>query len=60
MREAERQSMTPFALLLDGTIREIATRKPRSVNALHGVAGIDGTWIDRFGEAICSVVAQHA
>jgi ATP-dependent DNA helicase RecQ len=59
MREAQRQSVTPFALLLDGAIREIAARKPQSADALRSIAGIDGAWIDRFGEAICSVVAQH-
>jgi superfamily II DNA helicase RecQ len=60
MREAQRQSTAPFDLLHDRTIREIAAQRPQSIEDLHNVDGIDGAWIDRFGEAVCSVVAQHA
>jgi ATP-dependent DNA helicase RecQ len=60
MREAQRQSTAPFDLLHDRTIREIAAQKPQSVDALRAMDGIDGAWIDRFGAAVCSLVAQHA
>ena len=60
MHEAKRLEKAPFDLLRDGTIREIAASKPLSVDDLRGIAGVESAWADRFGPAVCSLVAQHA
>ena len=60
MREAKRLDRAPFDLLRDGAIREIVASKPRSVGDLLEVSGVDSDWVERFGEAVCGVVAQHA
>lgn len=60
MHEAKRQERAPFALLQDRTIHDIAASRPSSVDALRGVPGLDGAWVDRFGEAVCTVIAQYS
>ncbi|MGI4757456.1 MAG: RecQ family ATP-dependent DNA helicase [Janthinobacterium lividum] len=60
MQEAKRQATTPFKLLMDQTIEHIAAEKPESVNALREISGLRADWVDRFGEAICTVIAQHS
>ncbi len=60
MHEARRQSTKPFDLLLDRTIHEIAATRPQSVDDLRSVPGVDAAWAERFGAAVCTVIAQHA
>jgi ATP-dependent DNA helicase RecQ len=60
MREAQRLETAPFDLLHDRVIHEIAAGKPRSVDALLAIPGIKPAWAQQYGEAVCSVVAQHA
>ncbi len=59
MREARRLEQAPFDLLHDRTIRELAAEKPRSIDALQTIHGIDSAWAQRHGEAVVSVIAQH-
>ncbi len=59
MHEANRIATTPFDLLLDRTIQEIAAAKPRTLADLRKVSGVDGNWADRHGESVCAVVATH-
>ena len=59
MHEAKRQDRAPLELLQDGLLREIVLQRPASVAALSNVAGVRRPWLEQFGDAICSVIAQY-
>jgi ATP-dependent DNA helicase RecQ len=60
MREAQRRDTKPFDILQDRTIREIAANMPRSLDDLLHIPGINQAWAQQHGEAVCSLVEQHA
>lgn len=59
MHEAKRQSLAPFVLLLDSTVRAIAQAQPSTVNELRKLPGITDEWAEIFGDALCDLVRQH-
>ncbi len=60
MHEAKRQDRAPLDLLQDGLLREIVLQRPRSVAALSSVPGVRRPWVEQFGDAVCTVIAQYA
>lgn len=60
MHEARRQDRAPLDLLQDGLLREIVEHRPRSVAALSNVPGVLRPWLEQFGDAVCTVIAQYA
>ena len=61
MREAQRLNKAPFDLLRDPAIVAIAASMPQSLEALCDVAGVDATWAEKHGDAVCAMVTEfHA
>ncbi|MBX3481745.1 MAG: DNA helicase RecQ, partial [Caulobacter sp.] len=54
--EAHRQHVPPYVIFHDATLAEIATRRPESLPALAAVSGVGEGKLDRYGEAVLSVV----
>ena len=64
LREARRTlaaqaGVPPYVIFHDSTLREIATRKPRSLNELGTVQGIGTVKLERYGEAILAVLSTN-
>ncbi len=59
MHEARRLNRAPFDLLRDPAIQEIASLKPRTVEALRTLTCVERGFADQFGEAVCSVIASN-
>lgn len=57
---ADTQNVPAYVILHDATLREIATRRPQSLDDLGGIAGIGATKLQRFGADLIDVVAAHA
>jgi ATP-dependent DNA helicase RecQ len=57
LREARRKlaadaGVPPYVIFHDSTLREIAARKPRSLNELSTVQGVGAVKLERYGEAM--------
>jgi ATP-dependent DNA helicase RecQ len=64
LREARRKlaaqaGVPPYVIFHDSTLREIATRKPRSLNELRTVQGVGTVKLERYGEAILAALSTN-
>jgi ATP-dependent DNA helicase RecQ len=64
LREARRKLATdagvpPYVIFHDSTLREIAERKPKSLNELSTVQGVGATKLERYGEAMLLALSAN-
>jgi ATP-dependent DNA helicase RecQ len=64
LREARRKlaadaGVPPYVIFHDSTLREIAARKPKSLNELSAVEGIGAVKLERYGEAMLAVLSMN-
>jgi ATP-dependent DNA helicase RecQ len=57
--EAQRQHVPPYVIFHDATLAEIAARRPATAAALAAVSGVGEGKLDRYGEAVLSVVKAN-
>jgi ATP-dependent DNA helicase RecQ len=55
---AKEQSVPPYVIFHDSTLREVAARKPASLSALSEIEGIGDTKLERHGESLLSALAR--
>ena len=58
--EASRRNLPPYVILHDKTIAALSAAKPRSADALLEVNGLGPAKVEKYGEAILSVIAQSS
>ena len=56
---AKAANVPPYVVFHDSVLREIASRKPRSVNDLLEITGVGQKKADKYGEIFLEVVKQH-
>jgi ATP-dependent DNA helicase RecQ len=54
---AREQGVPAYVILHDKTLRELATRRPASLDDLLGIPGIGQAKADRYGEALLRLMA---
>jgi ATP-dependent DNA helicase RecQ len=64
LREARRRlaveaGVPPYVIFHDSTLREIAEQKPRNLNELSKVQGVGAAKLERYGEAMLSVLSTN-
>ena len=59
LEEARRQELPPYVIFHDATLIEVARRRPASLDALAGIAGIGRSKLDRYGTALLAVIAAR-
>jgi ATP-dependent DNA helicase RecQ len=64
LREARRKlaadaGVPPYVIFHDSTLREIAARKPKSLNELSAVEGIGAVKLERYGEAMLAILSTN-
>jgi ATP-dependent DNA helicase RecQ len=57
-RMARARGVPPYVIFHDTTLRELARRKPRSLDELHAVYGLGARKIELFGNAILETVGS--
>jgi ATP-dependent DNA helicase RecQ len=57
--EAKRQELPPYVIFHDATLIEVARRRPATLDALAGIAGIGKSKLDRYGETLLAVTAEY-
>jgi ATP-dependent DNA helicase RecQ len=57
---AAEQNVPAYVIFHDSTLREIAQRQPRNLEALSDISGIGGRKLSRYGEAVLKAVQEHA
>jgi ATP-dependent DNA helicase RecQ len=57
---AEEMGVPPYVIFHDSTLREMAARKPGSLQALAGISGVGAAKLERFGSAFIEVVQAQA
>ncbi len=55
---AKEHGVPAYVVFHDGTLRAIAERRPRSLDALAEVSGVGSAKLARYGEAVLTLVAQ--
>ena len=55
---ARENALAAYNVFPDSTLIQIARRKPRQPQQLEGISGIGEKRIERYGEAVCEVVAH--
>jgi ATP-dependent DNA helicase RecQ len=50
------QGVPPYVVFHDRTLVEVASRRPRDMEALAQVSGIGAAKLERYGEAVLTVV----
>jgi ATP-dependent DNA helicase RecQ len=65
LREARRKlaadaGVPPYVIFHDSTLREIAARKPKSLNELSTVQGVGAVKLERYGEAMLAALTAGA
>ncbi|CAG7613965.1 DNA helicase RecQ [Leucobacter soli] len=58
--EAREQSVPPYVVFGDATLRALAVHEPRSPEALLEISGIGQAKLDRYGDAVLQVLAEHS
>jgi ATP-dependent DNA helicase RecQ len=58
-RLAREQNVPAYVIFHDSTLRNIAERRPLSLDELAQVGGIGGTKLERYGEALVEAVREH-
>lgn len=59
MALARAQSVPPYVIFHDKTLREMAVSKPQSLDAFATISGIGETKMQRYGVTFLEVIAQH-
>ncbi|MDX2004913.1 MAG: DNA helicase RecQ [Meiothermus sp.] len=59
-RLAREQNVPAYVIFHDSTLREMATAKPRSLEALGKISGVGRTKLERFGREFLEVILRHA
>jgi len=57
-REARRQNRPAFKVIGDKTLLQLATRAPHTPDQLHGLEGMTGGQIQRYGPALLEAIAR--
>jgi ATP-dependent DNA helicase RecQ len=58
-RLAREQNVPAYVIFHDSTLRNIAERRPLSLDALAQVGGIGGSKLERYGDALVEAVREH-
>ena len=58
--EASRRNLPPYVILHDKTIAALSAAKPRSADALLEVNGLGPAKVEKYGDAILTVIAQSS
>ena len=56
---AREQNVPAYVIFHDSTLRNIAERRPTSLDELSQVGGIGGTKLERYGEQLVEAVREH-
>jgi ATP-dependent DNA helicase RecQ len=56
--EAQTQSVPAYVIFHDRTLAEIATARPRSLDALGAIPGVGRTKLDRYGTAVLKLLSD--
>ncbi|HWG77874.1 MAG TPA: DNA helicase RecQ [Steroidobacteraceae bacterium] len=56
---AREHGVPAYTVFHDSTLQEIARSMPRSPEALRGISGIGAAKLQRYGEALLTLVAEH-
>jgi ATP-dependent DNA helicase RecQ len=56
---AREQNVPPYVIFHDRTLRELATQKPTNLFALSNISGVGEKKVERYGEMVLKVIAQH-
>lgn len=59
-RLADAQGMPPYVIFHDATLREIARRRPLTLDQFAGIRGVGEAKLARYGEEFVAVVRGHA
>lgn len=59
LSHAEEDAKPAFTILVDTSLAEIATRKPKTLGELATIRGVGPLKLDRFGREILDIVAGH-
>jgi len=57
---AKSQSVPPYVIFHDTTLREVARRRPQSRQALAAIPGIGAAKLDRYADDLLALVRAHA
>ncbi len=57
LRLAREQSVPPYVIFSDATLRAMAEQRPRDREALLGINGVGARKLERYGEAFLEVIA---
>lgn len=57
--EAKAQDVPGFVVLTDATLTAIAEQRPAGPSALVGIPGIGAAKLDRYGDEVLRVLAEH-
>jgi ATP-dependent DNA helicase RecQ len=57
--EAKEQGKPAYVVFADATLRAIATARPTSLDRLASVSGVGEAKLERYGQAVLAVVADH-
>ena len=56
LSESRAQAVPAFVILHDSTLSELARQRPRTLDALAGIAGIGARKLERYGDALLGVM----
>jgi ATP-dependent DNA helicase RecQ len=56
LEQARAQSVASFVILHDSTLEELASRRPRDLEALAGISGIGAKKLERYGGALIKLL----
>jgi ATP-dependent DNA helicase RecQ len=56
---ADEQSLPPYVIFHDVTLKAMAATKPSSAEALLGIAGVGRAKLERYGERFLDVIRRH-
>ena len=57
--EADAASMPAFVIFTDATLMAIAEQRPANLTELSGISGVGRTKLERYGDAVLGVLAEH-
>ncbi|MBP7126729.1 HRDC domain-containing protein, partial [Myxococcota bacterium] len=55
---ARREEVPAFRILTDRSLHALADRRPRTLEALYGIPGIGGRFVERHGRELLEVLAR--
>ena len=56
--QAKVLGVPPYVIFHDSTLRDVAARKPSTLNALSAIDGIGDTKLERHGESLLAALGQ--